>query len=307
MSKLSVVISAFNSQDTLEDCLKSVIGVADEIIVVDNQSLDNTVKIAEKYNSKIFTRKNNLMLNVNKNFGFEQANSEWILSLDSDERLTEELRDEIKSKINASDGLAKSEISGYWMPRKNIIFGKWIKHAGWYPDFQLRLFKKNKGRFPQEHVHEMIKVEGKLEYLKNDIVHYNYKSISGFLEKLNNIYTVNEAESLLLKGYVVKPIDAIRFPLGEFMSRYFAREGYKDGFYGFMLSVLMAFYHFVVFAKAWEKQGLIDNQNENFVFAVEKEAKRGYKELIFWFFEKKIKKAAGVGKIWLKIWQKLIG
>src|SRR3989344_5797566 len=137
MSKLSVAISAFNEERKIEDCLKSV-SFADEIIFVDNSSTDQTLKIAKKYTLKVFTRENNLMLNVNKNFGFSKASEEWILSLDADERITDELKKEIKSIIKNN----KKDVNGFWIPRKNKIFGKWMEHTGWYPDYQLRLLKK---------------------------------------------------------------------------------------------------------------------------------------------------------------------
>src|SRR3990167_11176741 len=180
---LSVVVSVFNGEDVLDDCLKSA-SFADEIIVINNSSLDRTEKIACKYTDKIFTRPNNSMLNINKNFGFSKASGDWILSLDADERITPELQKEILSTINHE----LSTASGYWIPRKNIIFGKWIEHTGWYPDHQLRLFKKGKGKFPEVHVHEMIKVEGSKEYLLGHIIHRNFETVSQFLRKHIEIY-----------------------------------------------------------------------------------------------------------------------
>ena len=244
MSKktLSAVISVFNGEKDLEGCLKSA-AFADEIIVVNNSSTDKTEEVARRYTDKIFTRPNNPMLNVNKNFGFSKASSDWIISLDADERITPELQKEILSTINSLPRRQAGQLStlnGYWIPRKNIIFGKWIEHSGWHPDHQLRLFKRGKGKFPEEHVHEMVKVEGGSGQLNGHILHYNYDSISQFLQKLGTIYGPNEAEQLIKKGYSFDPRDAIRFPVKEFLSRFFAREGYKDGFHGLMLSVLMA-------------------------------------------------------------------
>src|SRR3989344_5565695 len=161
---LSGIVSVFNGENEIEDCLKSL-SFADEIIVVNNSSTDKTEDIARKYTNKIFIRPNNPMLNVNKNFGFTKAKGEWILNLDADERVSPELQKEIKSEIlnprlpkPGTGGQAKPETNGYWIPRKNIIFGKWIEHTGWYPDHQLRLFKNGKGKFEERHVHEMIKV-----------------------------------------------------------------------------------------------------------------------------------------------------
>jgi len=285
MGKLSVVISAYNEEKKIEDCLKSV-SFADEIIFVDSSSTDETVEIAKKYTSRIFTRPNNPMLNVNKNFGFSKAKSEWILSLDADERVTLELKEEIKSTI---EQLSNRTIDGFWIPRKNIIFGKWMQHTGWYPDYQLRLIRRGKGEFPEKHVHEMIVVEGQTERLDNSIVHYNYDTIFQFIQKLINIYAPNEAEQMLEKGYKFAWQDAISLPLKEFLSRFFAREGYKDGFHGLMLSMLMAFYYFVVFAVIWEKQGFKSIDDKDILKKTEAEFSKAHKDILFWMGKERIK------------------
>lgn len=278
MLKLSVVISAFNNEDKIKDCLESVKWV-DEIVFVDNSSTDKTLDIAKKYTSKVFVKLNNKMLNINKNFGFSKATGDWILSLDSDERVTPELQKEILSTINYQLSTSDS----YWIPRKNIIFGKWMQHTGWYPDHQLRLFRNGKGRFEEKHVHEMIKVEGETGYLKNNIAHYNYDSIMHFLSKMANIYAPNEAEQKIANGYIFNWRDAIRLPIGEFLSRFFAREGYKDGFHGLMLSILMAFYHFIVFANIWEMQKFKDATDNKFLDEVKNELDKSHEQIRFWF------------------------
>jgi len=297
---LSVVISAFNEGEKIKECLKSL-SFADEIIFVDNNSTDKTSEIAQKYTSKIFIRPNNPMLNINKNYGFIKASGDWILSLDADERVTPELKEEIKiitnkqdfAQVFGSEAQAQRDdngaVNGYWIPRKNIIFGKWIKHTGWYPDYQLRLFKKGKGRFPEAHVHEMIDVVGETGRLKNNIIHYNYETIFQFMQKLIYIYASNEANQLLKNGYKFSWQDAIRFPFKEFLSRFFAREGYKDGFHGLMLSILMAFYHFAIFSLIWERLKFIQTGDERLLQETEREFKKSYKELLFWSSLEKIK------------------
>lgn len=281
---LSAVISVLNGEQYLDDCLRSV-EFAEEIIVVNNSSTDKTLEIAQRYTDKIFTRPNSLMLNINKNFGFSKASGEWILSLDADERITQELKTEIESRIKNHE----SGINGYWIPRKNIIFGKWIEHSGWYPDPQLRLFKKGLGKFPEEHVHEMVKVQGKVGSLHGHILHYNYDSVSQFLQKLGAIYGPNEAEQLVKNGYSFDWRDAIRFPVKEFLSRFFAREGYKDGFHGLMVSLLMAFYHLIVFVYIWEKHKFKQINDETLLVETEKEIIQSSKDLFFWFSKEKTK------------------
>lgn len=299
--KISVVISAYNEEKKIEECLHSV-AWADEIILIDNTSSDKTVQIAKKYTSKVFIRPNNLMLNVNKNYGFSKATGEWILSLDADERVTEELKKEILLAI-AED---HAGILGYWIPRRNIIFRKWMQYAGWYPDYQLRLFKNGKGKFEEKHVHEMVKIDGDSKHLTGDLLHYNYETITQFLYKHITIYAPNEADQLMKNGYTFVWHDAIRFPLKEFLSRFFAREGYKAGFHGLMLSLLMAFYHLVIFARIWELQGFKEVHTDTILEKTEKEFTNAQKELQYWFLKEKIKNVQNpFKKILLKLQNKL--
>lgn len=282
MSKLSVCISTYNSEDKIENLLKSV-KFADEIIVVNNSSTDKTAQIAEKYTDKIFTRPNNKMLNINKNFGFSKATGDWILCLDDDELIPEELKSEIEDVLQNDP----KDADGFYIPRKNIIFGKWIEHTGWYPDPQLRFFRNGKGKFEEKHVHEMIKVDGNVSHLKEPMVHYNYTSVMQFLHKMD-IYVPNEAEVLLAEGYKTNFSDAIKFPFNQFLTRFFAQEGYKDGFHGLMLSLLMAFYHFYIFAYIWDKQGFKDTDEDVFEKSA-KEMESAGEELGYWIKNTKIK------------------
>ena len=281
--QITVVISAYNEEKKIKDCLESV-RWADEIIVIDNQSTDMTKEIAKKYTEYVYSQKNNMMLNINKNYGFTKATGSWILCLDADERVTPELAEEIKNVING-----KLEMDGYWIPRKNIIFNKWIEHTGWYPDFQLRLFKNGKGKFPEQHVHEMINVSGELGHLKEPIVHYNFENIAQFFNKHLTIYAPNEAAELIRKGYVFNYLDAIRFPSKEFLSRFFAREGYKDGFHGLMLSLFMALYHLIIFSFLWEQNKFIDEDNKDILKSTTEEFKQTKKEFMYWVFHEKTK------------------
>lgn len=298
--KLSVVISAYNEEKKIKDCLESV-KWADEIIVVDNSSTDSTTAIAQKYTSHIYTQPNNLMLNINKNFGFSKASSDWILSLDADERITPQLHEEIKSQLSA----VNPKFSGFWLPRKNIIFGKWIEHTGWYPDYQLRLFRKSHGRFEEKHIHEMVKLKGEAGYFKNPFVHYNYESIAQFLHKTIVIYAPNEASNKIQSGYILGYIDAIRLPWNEFLKRFFADKGYKDGFHGLMLSILMAFYHFVVFAYIWEKNKFIDEKVQSREI-LEDGLKKAGVEVKFWLNKQKIEEEKNpIKRLSLKVKNKL--
>lgn len=270
---VSVVVSAYNEQATIERCLASV-SWADEIIVVDSGSTDTTAEIAGKFTKKIYPRPNNLMLNRNKNFGFEKATCEWILNLDADEVIPDDLKNEILAVINKQQTL-----NGYWLSRKNIIFGKWISHGFWWPDKQLRLFKRGRGKFPCRYIHEYIKVDGPSGELAHPYVHYNYESVSQYIRKLDRC-TTSESRELLADGYQFQWSDALVFPTRDFLKIYFSQLAYKDGLHGLALSMLQAFYSFVTFAKIWEREGF--SEPGITVNDVEKEYKKSMRELTYW-------------------------
>lgn len=244
---ISVAIVAHNEETNLQNCLESC-NWADEVAVVDAGSTDKTAYLAKKMKAKVYTVENQPLMKINMNLSFEKCQSDWIFSLDADERITQELQEEIKTVINSD-----SKYVAYRIPRKNIIFRKWIAHTGWYPDYQIRLFRKGRGKFPAKNVHELLTVDGPIGTLKNDIEHQNYKTVSEFIEKLNR-YTDIEAEKLIKEKRKVTWIDSLVFPKEEFLKRFFAHRGYKDGLHGLVLSLMMAFYWEVVFAKVWERK-----------------------------------------------------
>lgn len=249
--KLSVVITSHNNQDLIADCIDSV-RFADEIIVVDNQSTDSTAELATRLGARVLAHENNpTKLNESKNFGFTKATHDWILNLDSDERVEPDLAKEIAKVVGESN----LDFDGYLMPRHNVIFGKVIRHGLWYPDKQLRLFRRGKGKFPNIHNHELLEVKGEVGELSGHILHYNYSAVSQYIQKIDRQYSDNEAETFLASGKKISWHDAIGFPASDFMANYFARQGYKDGLHGLVLSMLQAFYMFIVFCKIWEKQG----------------------------------------------------
>jgi glycosyltransferase involved in cell wall biosynthesis len=299
---LSIVISAYNEEKKIKKCLESIHKLADEVIFIDNSSTDKTAQIAKENTSKIFTQKNDpLNIDLQKNAGIKKATGDWILVLDADEIVSEELAKEIKEKINNPD----EQISAYQIPRKNIIFGKWIQHSGWYPDYQLRLFKNGKGKYQKKHVHEPISVQGNSQNLTQPLIHHNYETVSQFLYKHLQIYAPNEAEDLLNKGYKFDWKGIIRQPMSEFLSRYFAREGYKDGFHGLALALLMAVYHLTIFMYVWEKQKFTEI-NDDIMNGLDEEIKKSKKELNYWMNTKKIEQEKNTfNKVKLKIRNKL--
>lgn len=294
---LSVVISAYNEEKYLETCLASA-SFADEIIVINNSSTDKTEKIARKFTDKVFTRPNDMMLNKNKNFGFAKATGDFILNLDGDEEIPTDLATEIKDVVSSNN-----PADGYWISRKNIIFGKWIQNGLWWPDKQLRLFKRLKGRFACKHIHEYIRVDGTVESLVYPYIHNNYDSISQYLTKISRA-TTSEAEYLTDTQYQFAWFDALRFPLSDFLKTYFLQKAYKDGLHGLVVSLLQAFYSFVVFAKVWEHAGFPEKMMTPKAF--EKELKDRAREIRYWMWTVKIENSSFLPKIiFLKLLRKL--
>lgn len=280
MNKLSVVISAYNEEKNIRDCLVSIKELADEIIVVNNSSTDKTSKIAKDAGAKVFTQENDPKnIDLQKNFGFSKAKGAWILSLDADERLTPELTKEIRSRVSAKGGWASGP-NGYWIPRKNYIFGKWIQSDMWWPDYQLKLFKKGKGKF-EKSVHKALAIAGASEKLSNPLIHHNYISINQYLQKLAS-YTDIEAENLSREGYKFNWLDAIRFPVNDFVKTFFLQKGYRDGLHGLVLSMLQAFYMEIVFAKMWESRGFSEVTGADFLKDVNSELATSSSKIKYW-------------------------
>lgn len=302
MSKLSIVISAYNEERNIRDCLESVKDLADEIVVMDNSSSDKTGEIARKYTKKVYEQKNDpKKIDLQKNSAISRATGDWILSLDADERLTPELAKEVRSILKGQT----SHVNGYWLPRKNIIFGKWIQSDMWWPDYQLKLFRNGKGRFKSD-VHRALVLEGASEKLENPLIHYNYNSIHQYLEKLNN-YTDIEAERLSGEGYQFNWLDAVRFPVNDFVKTFFLQKGFKDGIHGLVLSMFQAFYMGIVFAKLWEKEGFKEVESRNFLKEVLSEFKESKNKIIYWFMSSLINESKNpLRKIGLKIKRRVI-
>lgn len=251
MEKVSVVINTFNEEENLPRCLSSVRGFADEIIVVDMHSTDRTVKIAENYKAKVFFHEYTSYVEPARNFAIQKAQGKYILIIDADEELTLALAKRLKevTQENKYDYVS--------IPRKNIIFGKWIKHSCWWPDYNVRFFKKGKVSWDKK-IHSIPQTMGEGIDLEaeeeNALVHYNYQSISQFIERLNR-YTDIQSIDLLKSGYKFDWKDLVTKPSNEFLSRYYLGDGFKDGLHGLVLALLQAFSELAVYLKVWERQG----------------------------------------------------
>ncbi len=173
--KLSITCIGHNEAYHLKELLPELLKWGDEVIYVDCESDDGSFEVAESLGCRSFRRPNNMNLNVNKSYAMEQATGDWIFYVDPDERFEKPLINEVKAKLPVT------KASAFKLARKNHFFGSWLKHGGQYPDYQLRLFKKGKGHFPNRHVHESLKIDGSIEYLDHPMLHFHYLTISQFL------------------------------------------------------------------------------------------------------------------------------
>lgn len=243
---LSVAVIAKNEEKRLDDCLKSV-AWANDIVVIDDMSTDRTVEIAEKYTTNIKQRKMDVE-GTHRNYAYSQAENQWVMSLDADERVTPELAEEIK-RVLGSD---KGEYNAYAIPIKTYMGNRWIKGAGYYPARKVRIFRKDKFRYEDSGVHPRIFLEGKCGELNGDILHYSWNNLSEFLTKINRETTL-EAEKWLQDGRKVTFWNIFRKTIDRFLKNYFLKKGYKDGFYGFLFSYFHSYYQLMSYAKYYER------------------------------------------------------
>lgn len=265
MSTVSVIIPTFNNEDIIKDCLESV-GWAGEIIVVDSFSTDKTLDICRQYTNRIYQHEY-VNSAAQKNWALDNTaiSGDWVFLIDSDERVTPELKDEILEVVNQP----RVEFAGYYLNRRTYAFGRWIRHGGWYPNYNVRLIRKGKGKFEDKKVHAELMVEGKTGYLEKNMFHYSYRTISQYLERMNH-YSSWEAQDVVEKGtprphwssfpkkaffksffkwlYFVLPGKSVM----TFLWMYFIRLGFLDGFQGFLVAALSSLNAFTTYAKARE-------------------------------------------------------
>ncbi len=246
---LSAVIITKNEEANIKDCLESV-KWADEIIVVDDESTDKTVELAQQYTDRIFQKKMDIE-GRHRNWAYAQARNSWVLSLDADERVTSELKEEITKLLRNSP-----EFEGYTIPRRNYIGSYWVRFGGWYPSAQLKLFKKGSLRYEEAEVHPRIIFNKSWGNLKSDIIHYSYRDLSDFLNRSNKQTTLEALKwhKLSLENpkkarYKMNLIHALWRTLDRFIRTFFVKKGYRDGFIGFMVAYFSSLYQILSYAK----------------------------------------------------------
>jgi len=244
MLKISVILITKDEEKNISDCLKSV-EWADEIIVVDAESSDKTIELAKNFTDKVHIKKWEGYV-PQKKYALSLACNDWVLSVDADERITPELKNEL---LNITSG----EFSGYKIRRKNFLLNKEITSCGWGNDYQLRFFLKDKTDLTDRLVHEGFTVNGKIGKLENPMLHYTFSSFSDYFNKIN-YYTSLKAEELYKQKRKVNGWTIFSHAVSAFFLFYITKRGFKDGVYGLIISFLHSVSTMLNYIKLWELQ-----------------------------------------------------
>jgi glycosyltransferase involved in cell wall biosynthesis len=241
---LSVILITKNEAANIKDCLESV-SFANEIIVVDSQSSDQTVKIAQSFGAKVENTSDWPGFGLQKNRALNLATQDWVLSIDADERVTPELKQEILAVINNA-----SSADCYAIPRLSWYCGRFMKHSGWHPDYVERLFKRGSAKFSDHLVHERLLPNGPVKKLNHHFLHYSFKNFSQVLQKVDS-YSTASANQAFQQGKKSSVLKAIGHGLWAFFRTYFLRLGFLDGQQGLALAISNAEGTYYRYIKIW--------------------------------------------------------
>jgi len=253
--RLSVFVITLNEEHNLERCLQSV-HWADEIVVVDSGSTDATLEIARRFTDRVIVR-------PFRGFGEQKAaalaetSGDWVLNLDADEAVSEELASQIQKLLNGSP-----KACGYVTPRLTYYLGRPIRHCGWYPDYQLRLFARQHGRYPQRRVHERVQVDGPLGKLTGHIEHYGFPSFEEHFRKMTD-YARAAALQMRDEGRAFRVSDLLCRPGLEFIRKFVLQQGFRDGVRGGLVSMMHSYYVFLKYAWLWELERTCSRRNDS--------------------------------------------
>jgi glycosyltransferase involved in cell wall biosynthesis len=247
MQNISVIVITYNEEHNVERCLHSV-QWADEIIVVDAFSTDRTVAIARKCGATVVHHEWE-GYGKQKAFALSCAAKDWVFSIDADEEVPNDLREEIRSTIASSNSA-----DGYEIARKSFFLGTWIRHGGWYPGYQLRLFKRAKARVNARPVHEGFDIAGNIDILSASLLHYTYNSIYQYIEKMNAYTSLDVVNKLGEDARRFRWYHCVLNPLSAFLRMFISLKGYRDGIHGFLVAYYSGISVMVLSAKCWEYQ-----------------------------------------------------
>ncbi len=248
--KLSVVLATYNEEKNIARCLESVKGLANEIIIADESSWDDTKIIAKKYGAKIIIVPHQDNFHITKNIAIDAAKGEWILQLDADEELSKGLHDEIVDILKKG-----SKYNGLWMNRSNWFLDRFLKKGGQYPDPTMRFYRNGKGRLPAKDVHEQAIVQGNIGYFKYDLLHYRDTSFEKYMRGFNRYssFTANQMKEINQKINIFNTINYLLIkPLYTFLMIFLRHRGYVDGFAGFIFALFSGLIHPVSYIKYWQ-------------------------------------------------------
>ena len=246
MTKLTVTVITYNEGPHIVEALQSV-SWADEVIVVDSHSTDDTVERARPYATRIEVR-DWAGYGTQKNYASALASHDWILSIDADERVTPALAGEIQTRLRAGPAA-----NGYEISRVSHYLGRWIRSTDWYPDFHVRLYDRRAARWSEHKVHESIDCPGRVERLRGELLHYPYRNVSEHLAKIDR-YTTLVAEQWSAEGRKARAWQALVYPRLAFLRNYVLRRGFLDGHTGLLVSLLNSHYVFLKYVKLFEMQ-----------------------------------------------------
>lgn len=248
-------VVAFNEEKNLQPCLESAKWM-DEIVIVDSFSTDGTMDIARQYTDKIFQRPWR-GFGDQKNYAMDHTSTDWVFILDSDERIPVELQAEIEAVLSAP---SKSGPVAYYVPRHNYYFGSLVLHAGCYPDYQLRLFRRGIGHLDDAEPHNKFIFTGESAYLSCPLIHLTRPTLQNFFEKFPNFTTLAARDRAKTKRHV-RGTDLLFRPVFTFLKYFVARKGYRDGMSGFLVSALSSMYTFAKYAKLWHMTQVESQRN----------------------------------------------
>lgn len=293
---ITVIVHTCNSEKTLGSCLKSVSGWADKILVVDQESTDSSLKIARSYKAKIISFPPIGYVEPARQMALDAVDTEWTAILDADEEFPSPVRSNISRLLSAPS----AEV--FALPRKNMIFGEWAK-GGWWPDFQVRLFKTGKVRWPAQ-LHAQPEILGQFEKLpaKEDwaILHHNYDSIDSFIQRALKYSSISVKEIISKKRPA--PENPFEAYLQDFILWYYARGGKDAGSHGLALSSLQSFFEVLIVTKYWEQQKFPQQKLQPITEILDKAADDAF----YWQMREQWEQATGWKKLYYRVRMRLL-